>query len=591
MGPTPADSLFSIGATAVKPRVEPARAAVPVGAAGPEGRREGVERFSRSLQRATNNADSKPRNTQTRTANTPDDRAAAAQIEPRDAQETAPVAQEPSREGDRGPRDANRVEDVGERSEPAELEGAETGATNAPADETETVNTDAAPEAQRAVAQAAVTAETQAEPASPIEGVRSPVQGVTGEQAPQASEEAHAEILPTAHGDTRRPAVKPAILASSGAEHARDAHNTAGDATPTNETHEPGAPSAPSGSHVEEPIEESADASAQIRRLAAEAEAKAGRADDTRHETHTTRDPATANAILDRAEGRGALDRLIDAGRPADRAVETKPERAGDATKSVSQQTAAQAAPSQDGAPSNENKQQDQNGRRDARTHNARAIDSAHTAPKRTDDKPETHAPPKPGADPTLGAGAPSIKSGHDSVKPATNVHAAYDASNVEAAASRGLMAAVHQKGGTVTVRLDPESLGSMRIRMELTGGVVRATIEVTNPEARDLLGSKLDALRSSLEAKGLGVEKLQVQLTSAGHGSAANHDSSSGEGRGHGSRSSPDAGEGKTRGDTGGGRDGREHEPRDRKESGFAGALGGAWREDWVRVGVDALV
>lgn len=81
-----------------------------------------------------------------------------------------------------------------------------------------------------------------------------------------------------------------------------------------------------------------------------------------------------------------------------------------------------------------------------------------------------------------------------------------------QAQVGRGLAAALKQKGGVVTLRLKPESMGQLRIRLELSGGRVRASFQADQSSARELLSGSLDALRSTLEARGLTVERLQVE-------------------------------------------------------------------------------
>ena len=88
---------------------------------------------------------------------------------------------------------------------------------------------------------------------------------------------------------------------------------------------------------------------------------------------------------------------------------------------------------------------------------------------------------------------------------------------------ARGLAAAVAQKGGTVHVRLIPESLGEVRIQMRLDAGAVSVRIDAANPAAHGLLTEHLAALRSSLEATGLTVERLAVNYApTAAHAPAS---------------------------------------------------------------------
>jgi len=81
-----------------------------------------------------------------------------------------------------------------------------------------------------------------------------------------------------------------------------------------------------------------------------------------------------------------------------------------------------------------------------------------------------------------------------------------------QAQVGRGLAAALKQKGGVVTLRLKPETMGQLLIRLELDGGRVRASFQADHASARDLLASSMDALRTALEARGLTVERLQVE-------------------------------------------------------------------------------
>lgn len=75
----------------------------------------------------------------------------------------------------------------------------------------------------------------------------------------------------------------------------------------------------------------------------------------------------------------------------------------------------------------------------------------------------------------------------------------------------RGLAAVLRQGGGSVLMRLSPEALGQLRIRLDLDGASVSARFDVGGNEARRLLEADLGALRSALEARGLTVEDLRV--------------------------------------------------------------------------------
>ncbi len=84
----------------------------------------------------------------------------------------------------------------------------------------------------------------------------------------------------------------------------------------------------------------------------------------------------------------------------------------------------------------------------------------------------------------------------------------------LETLAARGLAAALNQRGGTLTMRLIPETLGAMQVRMDVNAGVVNVDLHVVTEQAQRLLTQSLDTLRASLESKGLIVERLGVHLT-----------------------------------------------------------------------------
>ena len=77
---------------------------------------------------------------------------------------------------------------------------------------------------------------------------------------------------------------------------------------------------------------------------------------------------------------------------------------------------------------------------------------------------------------------------------------------------SRGMNALASQKGGSLTIRLDPPSLGQVMIRMSVSNGVVQAELHASNSAGRVVMERGLETLRASLESRGLSVERLSVQ-------------------------------------------------------------------------------
>lgn len=102
------------------------------------------------------------------------------------------------------------------------------------------------------------------------------------------------------------------------------------------------------------------------------------------------------------------------------------------------------------------------------------------------------------------------------------------------ASIQRGLSVAMKQQGGSVQMRLTPESLGLLKIEMTLARGVVAATLQASTPEARELLTRNIETLRASLEAKGLSVERLSITLAPASQGGLSGQHSGTGTGSQH---------------------------------------------------------
>ncbi|MBL0927868.1 MAG: flagellar hook-length control protein FliK [Phycisphaerales bacterium] len=143
--------------------------------------------------------------------------------------------------------------------------------------------------------------------------------------------------------------------------------------------------------------------------------------------------------------------------------------------------------------------------------------------------------------------------------------------SGAAAMVSRGLGAVLSQRGGSLTMTLQPESLGAVRIEMSLERGVVAVSLRASTEQAQGLLEQNLGWLRSGLESKGLSVEKLTVQvappvLPSGGQPGGAPGDGQAWREESRGGQH--DAGGGRSRGSF----DGRE---------GRGGGGDGAWADD----------
>lgn len=136
----------------------------------------------------------------------------------------------------------------------------------------------------------------------------------------------------------------------------------------------------------------------------------------------------------------------------------------------------------------------------------------------------------------------------------------------------RGVTAAVNQRGGALTMRLDPPELGRLRIQMTITQGTVTAQFHAETAQTHDLLQRSLATLRASLESQGLTVERLTVHAPQATQHSAMRHESSEQQSQSQQQRHDADAGQGESRGrhDESSTRDGSRQDHEFREFTGF---------------------
>ena len=104
--------------------------------------------------------------------------------------------------------------------------------------------------------------------------------------------------------------------------------------------------------------------------------------------------------------------------------------------------------------------------------------------------------------------------------QPATP-HAPPEEERLTAQISRGFAAILRGKGGALTMRLQPEALGDLKIQMAMEPGRVEASFEVESEQARDLLTRSMDSLKAALEARGFEVDRLDVRVVDRHNGPA----------------------------------------------------------------------
>ena len=76
----------------------------------------------------------------------------------------------------------------------------------------------------------------------------------------------------------------------------------------------------------------------------------------------------------------------------------------------------------------------------------------------------------------------------------------------------RVIRSQIGQDRSHVTMRLDPPSLGSIRITMDLQQSKLELRIETESPLAQRLLSGKADVLREALESSGITIERLEIR-------------------------------------------------------------------------------
>ena len=121
------------------------------------------------------------------------------------------------------------------------------------------------------------------------------------------------------------------------------------------------------------------------------------------------------------------------------------------------------------------------------------------------------------------------------------------DGDRFTAGVMRGLSAMLNQRGGVMTMRLQPPQLGDLRVQMTIARGVVTAQFHVATPQAHALLEQSLAVLRSALEANGLTVERLTVHSMQTTNAQATRQEAA--DEQSQSSRHHSDAGEGRSRG------------------------------------------
>ncbi|MBI2399507.1 MAG: flagellar hook-length control protein FliK [Deltaproteobacteria bacterium] len=97
--------------------------------------------------------------------------------------------------------------------------------------------------------------------------------------------------------------------------------------------------------------------------------------------------------------------------------------------------------------------------------------------------------------------------------EPSASPRVAPLAAEVQEKVQAGIKVSVEQGGGEVKMKLNPESLGEVRIKLNVASGIVRAEITVENLEVKRIIETDSAFLRDSLGAHGLTLDKCVVEV------------------------------------------------------------------------------
>lgn len=159
------------------------------------------------------------------------------------------------------------------------------------------------------------------------------------------------------------------------------------------------------------------------------------------------------------------------------------------------------------------------------------------------------------------------VPRGHADVEGGKAAMSARADPSVEAQIARGLSAMLRQRGGSVTLRLSPESLGLVRVEVRVNEGRVFVRIEAQTDPARRLLADHLSSLRLALEDQGLRIDRVEVSRPrdAAEDGATDGRDHRGQQGRGGGDTPGRDPDPGRR----GGAQAGSEPAPQGRWDAG----------------------
>ncbi|HOF34302.1 MAG TPA: flagellar hook-length control protein FliK [Spirochaetota bacterium] len=76
-----------------------------------------------------------------------------------------------------------------------------------------------------------------------------------------------------------------------------------------------------------------------------------------------------------------------------------------------------------------------------------------------------------------------------------------------------------NDKNADITIKMNPENLGDMRVKMEMENGIIKANFTVATEEAKELLLLNIEELKNSLSSGGISIGEMKVSVKNENNG------------------------------------------------------------------------
>ncbi|HPA63726.1 MAG TPA: flagellar hook-length control protein FliK [Spirochaetota bacterium] len=76
-----------------------------------------------------------------------------------------------------------------------------------------------------------------------------------------------------------------------------------------------------------------------------------------------------------------------------------------------------------------------------------------------------------------------------------------------------------NDKNADITIKMNPENLGDMRVKMEMENGIIKANFTVATEDAKELLLLNIEELKNSLSSGGISIGEMKVSVKNENNG------------------------------------------------------------------------